>query len=191
MYTDKNGVVVLNGTVLDKPARTKIFDVTLGICDQFEVMDKNQDKTTYKQLQRFQFSGEQNLREVFKLCFNRYPEGEDLDKFWSFVGLCELVRKYTPKDLIPEIHERYLNLLWESAPERTQELERNNPQLDLDVKLKGYEYFIQFFGLKDLHEPMLSDYYTGFGTYGKCNLTECAGSFRSMIALKNYVHEEF
>lgn len=188
MYTDKKGVVVMNGVILAKPARVKIFDVTLGICDQFEIIDQTQDQTTYRQLQRFQFTGERDLKEVFRLCFNRYPQNDDLDKFWSFVGLCELMGKYTNPELLPEIHQRYLNLLWESSPERTQELERNNPTLDLDVKLKGYEYFIQFFGLEDLHEPMITDYYPGFGTYGKCNLAE---SFKAFVAKKNYIHEEF
>lgn len=187
-YLDRDGVVMLNGVALDKPARVKIFDVTLGVCDQLETIRKSEGKNIYKQLQRFQFKGETDLEEVFKLCFDIYPQDDDLDKFWSFIGLCELVKKYVPKELIAEVHERYVNLLWESAPERTQELERNNPQLDLDVKLKGYEYFIQYFGLDDMHESMISDYYVGFGTFGKCNLTE---SFKTYIALKNYTHEDF
>lgn len=188
LYTDDKGVVVLGDVKLNKPARTKIFDVTLGVCDQFELISRSPEQNTYKQLPRFQFKGETDLKEVFKLCFGRYPEGEDLNKFWSFIGLCELIKKYTPEDVITDVHQRYLDLLWASAPERTQELERNNPALDLDVKLKGYDYFIQYFGLEDLHEPLISDYYTGFGTFGKCNLSE---SFKAYIARKNYKHEDF
>ena len=168
--------------------RVKIFDVNLGICDQFEVVQVLEDKTIYRQLQRFQFDSVKDLREVFKLCFDVYPEGDDLDKFWSFLGLCELIKKYTPKELLPKINERYVNLLWESSPERTQELERNNPQLDLEVKLKGYEYFTNFFGLSDDHQILIDDYYSTFGLNGKCNLSE---SFKSFLARKNYIHEDF
>ena len=188
MYLDKTGIVICNGVRLDKPARVKIFDVNLGICEQFEIIDLTDGITTYKQLQRFQYKGTTDLTEIFRLCFNKEPTKDELDQLWSFVGLCELIEKYTPKELLPEVHQRYLNLLWESSPERTQELERNNPQLDLDVKLAGYEYFIKKFGFDDLHEPMLSDYYGTFGLHGKCNLIE---SFKAFVAKKNYVFEDF
>lgn len=187
-FEDPSGVVMQDDTKLDKPARVKIFDVNLGICTQFEIIDTKPDKTVYKQLQRFQFDGIKDLNEVFKTCFDVYPEGDDLDKFWSFIGLCDLIAKYTPKELLPAIHRRYVDLLWESSPERTQELERNNPELDLEVKLRGYDYFIKYFGLEDIHEPMLSDYYVGFGLNGKCNLSE---NFKTFIANKNYIHEDF
>lgn len=187
-YEDPKGIVIIDNVQLPKPARVKIFDVNLGICDQFEVVQVLEDKTIYRQLQRFQFDSVKDLREVFKLCFDVYPEGDDLDKFWSFIGLCELIKKYTPKELLPKINERYVNLLWESSPERTQELERNNPQLDLEVKLKGYEYFTNFFGLSDDHQILIDDYYSTFGLNGKCNLSE---SFKSFLARKNYIHEDF
>ena len=188
---DPLGIVMLGDTQLPKVARLKIFDVNLGICTQLEVLTQSKEQNTYKQLQRFQFNGEKDLTKVFVECFDRLPEGDELEKLWSFVGLCELIQKYTPKELIDRIHRRYLDLLWESSPERTQELERNNPELDFDVKLKGYEYFINFFGLEDLHEPMLSDYYGTFGLNGKCNLSESLSSFKVYIAKKNYIQEDF
>lgn len=189
LFTDKNGVVTANGTELSKPARVKVFDVDLGLCDHLLKGDVRPDgKTSYTELQKDQYTCIKDLRQIFKLCFNNEPDDADLKKLWSFTGLCELIEKYVPTDILPDIHRRYADLLWASSPERTQELERNNPGLDLEVKLKGYQYFIDIFGLPDLHTAMIDPYYKCFGLRKRNFLAE---SFREFIALKNYVQEDF
>lgn len=186
LYTDPDGIVVLNGQRLDKPARTKIFNVDLGVCDQLRKISDG-DRNVYQQLPIFKFKCVTDLSAIFRLCFSHEPDQEELDKMWTFVGLCELIRDCISKSVIRKVHRRYVDLLWASCPERGQELEKNSPESDLEVKLSGYRHFVKTLGLKTIHEPMISDYYVCYGE-GRHGLTE---NFASFVAKKNCTEEDF
>ena len=104
---------------------------------------------------------------MFKLSLRPYEdiEGES-KKFWSFMGLLELLEKYSNKKDIERIHDRYLELLWGTKQQRAQELEKNNPELDYKVKIGGYLKFIEKFGLPNKSVDVVTEYYNDYGKRG-------------------------
>lgn len=131
-----------------------------------------------------------DVAEIYKLTVKPNDVSDlenDLKKFWSFTGVLELLKKFTDKESIEKIHNRYIKLLWDYEGLRGQELERDNPELDYKVKIGGYLKFIETFGLPDKSEDFVPLYYDGYGK-GKAQADgELAESFRSYLKSKNFL----
>lgn len=81
--------------------------------------------------------------EIFKVLFNRDPQGDDLVKLDSFVGVIELIKKYSTTEVASDTLDFLVfnNLFGPAA----QGLERNNPQLDFEIKWAMVKYFFKEF----------------------------------------------
>lgn len=102
---------------------------------------------------------------IFKVAFGD-PQPSDINRFNSFVGVVELMKKYLTKAQIKSTMERYVDLLWSNKP-HAQELEVGNPQLDFEVKNSGYQYIIKQLKYKDNASKMIEEYYKDYGQRGK------------------------
>ena len=85
------------------------------------------------------------------------------DKFYSFVGVVELIKKYLTKTQIENTYKRYIELLWGLKPQRAQELEVQNAELDYEVKSSGYNYLISKLNLKPIPQKEIDMYYKDYG----------------------------
>lgn len=125
-----------------------------------------------------------DVTEILKLSINPSDLScleSDSKKFWSFTGLVELIKTYVPKENWETINQKYVKMLWELKP-RSQELERNNPELDYKVKISGYKFFIDSLGLSDLSKDLINPYYDGY------RITESKpGGFRSYLKNKGFI----
>jgi len=110
-----------------------------------------------------------NLKDIFKMIFGKEPTKSDLDDFWSFAGLVNLMKKYLSKKQIQLVFQRLLQLLWENKNGKNiaQELERDNPELDMKIKMAGVNYMLKEFPyLKkefDKWQKKIEDYYNQYG----------------------------
>ena len=133
-----------------------------------------------------------DVAEILKLSINPSDLScleSDSKKFWSFTGLVELIKTYIPEKNWETINQKYVKLLWELKP-RSQELERNNPELDYQVKISGYKFFIDSLGLSDLSKDLINPYYDGY------RITESKGTiiteskpsgFRNYLRNKGFI----
>lgn len=144
------------------------FSVTRGARVAYEpLLDANgqqvylEDKKVYKEISSAKSDFITSVSGIFKIAFGD-PEPSDVNRFNSFVGVVELMKKYLTKQQIDQTMERYLDLLWCSTP-RAQELEVGNAQLDFEVKNSGYQYIIKQLKLKDTAAKMIEDYYKDYG----------------------------
>lgn len=102
-----------------------------------------------------------SVADIFKISFGD-PDPTDVNRFNSFVGVVELMRKYLTKEQITMTINRYKDLLWSATP-RAQELEVGNGQLDFEVKNSGYQYIIKKLKIKDNAQAMIDKYYKDYG----------------------------
>lgn len=125
-----------------------------------------------------------DVTEILKLSINPSDLScleSDSKKFWSFTGLVELIKTYIPEKNWETINQKYVKLLWELKP-RSQELERNNPELDYKVKISGYRFFIDSLGLSDLSKDLINPYYDEY------RITESKPSgFRNYLKNKGFI----
>jgi len=159
------------------------FSVGRGIRVAYEPMldhDGNDifadGKQVYKEIPSKSSSYETVVANIYKLSFGQLEGHEsDVKLFNSFVGVLELMSKYLDKSQIAATHDRYLELLWGLKPQRAQELEVNDPELDYQVKSGGYQRFIKELRIKDKSKSLVEAYYK---EYGQRRTRE---SFRSLI----------
>lgn len=147
------------------------FSVDKGLRVAFEplvdpegnpVFDKG--KQVFKEISTKDSDYITDVTEILKLSINPSDLScleSDSKKFWSFTGLVELIKTYIPEKNWETINQKYVKLLWELKP-RSQELERNNPELDYKVKISGYKFFIDSLGLSDLSKDLINPYYDGY-----------------------------
>jgi len=168
-----NNVVLSKNKAHQNPRLLK-FSVVRGLRVAYEPLldpDGNpvykDNKQVFKALPTSDSTFVTDVLEMFKLSLRPYEdiEGES-KKFWSFMGLLELLEKYSNKKDIERIHDRYLELLWGVRPQRAQELEKNNPELDYKVKIGGYLKFIEKFGLPNKSVDVVTEYYNDYGKRG-------------------------
>ena len=144
------------------------FSVSKGVRVAYEPMldgDNNQvyldGKAVYKAIPTSRSDFITSVSGVFKVAFDD-PSPADINRFSSFVGVVDLMKKYLTKEQIKQTMDRYVDLLWSSTP-RAQELEVDNPQLDFEVKNSGYQYIIKQLKLKDDATKMIDAYYSDYG----------------------------
>ena len=167
------------------------FSVDKGLRVAFEPLQDHEGNPVFdngKQVFREIPTKESNyitdVTEILKLCINPSDLScleSDSKKFWSFTGLVELIKTYVPKENWETINQKYVKMLWELKP-RSQELERNNPELDFKVKISGYKFFIDSLGLSDLSKDLINPYYDEY------RITESKpGGFRSYLKSKGFI----
>lgn len=151
-------------------ARMLKFSVDHGVRVAYEpLLDANGNeivldgKTVYKEIPTSSSDYKKTLIEIFKLAFND-EDSSDVSKLWTFRGVLELCGKYLTKAQQKDVAERYFALLWGQKPQRAQELERGDPEGDLQVKSGGWNLFKKVTGVKDPSnfEQILRDYYDGY-----------------------------
>jgi hypothetical protein len=106
------------------------------------------------------------IKEIYTLTMGD-PEAhpEDIKRFWSFVGVLELMKKYfkDPKT-IQETFDRYTDLLFATKGRPGQVIEVGNPKLDYEVKISGYNRFVkEFISVKE-NPNKIEEYYNKFET---------------------------
>lgn len=148
------------------------FSVARGIRTAYEPMlDANGEqiilggKKVYKEIPSKTSTYVNSVKEMFKLSFGDVDE-KDEPLFFSFDGMCKLIKKYLTKEQIKNTYNRYVELLWGVKPQRAQELEVQNPELDFQVKYAGYKYFCDKLGFADEHERYVETYYADYGHRG-------------------------
>ena len=167
------------------------FSVDKGLRVAFEPLQDpegnsvfDNGKQVFKEIPTKESNYITDVTEILKLCINPSDLScleSDSKKFWSFTGLVELIKTYIPKENWETINQKYVKLLWELKP-RSQELERNNPELDYQVKIAGYKFFIDSLGLSDLSKDLINPYYDGY------RITESKErGFRSYLKSKGFI----
>ena len=149
------------------------FSVSKGIRVAYEPMICNGEqvyydgKPVYKELPTDKSIYETEIKNIFKMLFGKEPSKSEEEKIWSFVGLLDLINKYLNRKEIEFTFERFLELLWETKNGKNiaQELERDNPQLDYEIKKAAVEKFIDNFKfLKNkLDNNLIDEYYKNYG----------------------------
>ena len=149
------------------------FSVSKGIRVAYEPMICNGEqvyydgKPVYKELPTDKSIYETEIKNIFKMLFGKEPSKSEEEKMWSFVGLLDLINKYLNRKEIEFTFERFLELLWETKNGKNiaQELERDNPQLDYEIKKAAVEKFIDNFKfLKNkLDNNLIDEYYKNYG----------------------------
>lgn len=144
------------------------FSVDRGIREAYEPLIKDgkniiiDGKKVYRPLSTSESVFVTNVKDIFKLSFQREPTSNDIELFNSFVGVIELMKKYFTPEQIKGTSDRYIELLWGFTRDRGQELERDDPEGDLRVKEAGYEYFIKELLLPDERKDFITEYYKDY-----------------------------
>jgi stringent starvation protein B len=125
-------------------------------------------KQVYKEIPTKNSTYETIVAEIYKLSFKQLNSREsDVKLFGSFIGVIELMKKFLSKNEIKNTYIRYVELIWGLKPQRAQELEFNNAELDFQIKFSGYQKFIKEFGMKDESVKLAEEYYKDYGQRGK------------------------
>ena len=162
--------IILSKNKNDAIPRMLKFSVGRGIRVAYEpLLDENGKQVTYdgkfvyKEIPSKSSNYVTMISEIFKLAFGNLEDESELKKFNSFVGVLELMHKYLNRTQIKATYERYVDLLWGLKPQRAQELEVQNPELDFQVKNAGYQRFIKEFHYSDNIQSQIEQYYKDYG----------------------------
>jgi hypothetical protein len=120
-------------------------------------------KHVYRELPSKGSSYETAIESMFQILFNE-RNSKDLQKMWSFVGVVELMKKYLDKKGIATTFERYLEVCWGPAG---QPLERDDKNIDAEIKFGGVNHLIDVFPWLKKYEKHIKDmtdeYYANYG----------------------------
>ena len=135
------------------------------ICDGEEVVMDG--KPVYRELSTAESIYETDLNAIFKVLFGKEPEGNEIDMFWSYVGLLKLMKKYFNKKQVELTFERFYEILWEHKGSKNiaQELEKGNPELDFQLKDSAVNKFIEYFPFaeKMIDKKYVDEFYQNYG----------------------------
>ena len=156
------------------------FSVDRGLRIAYEpLLDPNGDivmkdgKFIYKEIPTGSSNFITDLNRIYKLVFKRpSANSSDIKQMNSFVSLLKLCKKHLDREALERTHDRFIELLWGLKPQRAQELEVQNPELDKDIKVKAYQKFIKELGLPDKSKQLIKQYYSDYGQRGKSRILE-------------------
>ena len=97
-------------------------------------------------------------------------------------------RRFNQRQELQRTHDRFIDLLWGVTPQRAQELEVQNPDLDRDIKEKAYKKFVKELGLTDKSAKFIKQYYSDYGHRGQKSIAESAHIFE--ISFLDYLKEK-
>lgn len=115
-------------------------------------------KPAYKEIPTKDSEYNQTVEDIFTMIFGD-PEGDDLNNMWTFVGVLDICKKHLSRTQIKITADRYFELLWGSNG--GQKLERDNPELDAEIKGAGWGLFCKALEVSNPSnfEEILNDYY--------------------------------
>jgi len=150
------------------------FSVDRGVRIAYEPMLDNNNKPMFKdgkqilkEIPTNKSDYKTELKSIYTLIFaEKDPQEKDLKEMWSFIGLIGLMKRYMSKDNIERTNVRFANLFWGRGIDAGQELERDDPESDLKIKLQPYQYFVAQTGSKDLSKDLIDVYYKTYGNRG-------------------------
>lgn len=134
------------------------FSVALGLRHK---LIKTDIIGVYKELATKDSVYETKLELIFETLFGKLPQNDDLEKFESFVGVLELVKKhYKPKD-VENVGLGFAMLLWE---ESAQGLVRDDPDEDYASKRIAFNLMLNIFQMEQPIEvsTLIEDYYKAY-----------------------------
>lgn len=161
--------VIIRGKRKDKEELSAeyAFSVTHGIRKKIEkVVDdhgnhvKVDNKQVFKPLSPSESKGITDITKIFEYFFGVKANGKELKDMESFVGLIKLIKKYKTKDDHKKIFDGFINTMW---GKQAQGLYRNDPQKDLDEKMKIVKFLESELGLSIKgKEQLIADYYENY-----------------------------
>ena len=151
------------------------FSVTRGLrvayepllCDDEPVYING--KQVFRKLKTEESIYNTSIKDIFKMMFGKEGSKQELEKFWSFVGIVDLIKKYLNKKQQETFFKRFLDLLFQNKPGKNigQELEVQNPELDYHIKIKAVNYLVKkISSLNSIYEkykPEIDRYYAQYG----------------------------
>jgi hypothetical protein len=162
-------VVVLSGKK-ETPKVVKTTDlafaVTRGLRYKLSpVMDGNVQREmdglkVYKEIPTKESTYETNLYVIAKIFFGNQFEAGDIEKFWSYLGTLELVKKYFDKSQQSAVVTGFVYTLFGPG---AQELYRGDPEQDAQDKNAALEIMTKTLGVpydKKSVDAMRKDYYS-------------------------------
>ena len=160
-------IKISKSKVNDIPRMLK-FSVTKGVRVAYEPLLKNgqpifiDGKQVFKEIKSSDSDYIDSVAGIFEMTFGKV-NNTDLKQFRSFVGVVGLIKKYFNPKQIDMAVKRYVDLLWGTKPQRAQELEAQNPNLDFQVKNSGYQYLVKQLKIKPVSKTIVDDYYKDYG----------------------------
>lgn len=138
------------------------FSVDRGIRVAYEPLGVSLNgKEVYRPIPTSRSTFITEIPEIYSVAFPNSKKTET-PKIKSFIGIIELMKKYFTSEQIKDTSDRYIELLWGFTRDRGQELERDDPEGDLQVKEAGYEYFIKELSLPDERKDFITEYYKDY-----------------------------
>lgn len=142
LIADSNGKIVNDG----KQPKFAVFSVVDGFKIKYKPLyDRiRQEFVTRFGLQVFvknKSPYSTNVKRFYKYLFN-VDNLDNFEKFWSFIGVCELIKQTFTRDKITEIHNKFCDMLVLHKVSK-------NPEEDWALKYKAYKAFIEILGFED------------------------------------------
>lgn len=146
--------------------RVKSFSVDYGLRFRLEPFLDNDGnhmmyngKYVYRYIDTKNSRYEIDLETIFTSLFGE--NNKEIDLMFSYVGLVKLCNKYLNNNILKKVQQRLFELLWEIG---AQQLERNKPKLDYEIKMAGYTYFCKELKLTALNneDEQIKNYYKNY-----------------------------
>ena len=142
LVADSNGRIINDG----KQPKFAVFSVVDGFKIKYKPL---YDKIRGEFVKRFGLQvfvknkspSSTNVKRFYKYLFN-VNTLDDYEKFWSFVGTCELIKDNFSRDKVTEIHNKFCEML------QTHRVSKN-PTEDRELKYNAYRVFISILDFND------------------------------------------
>lgn len=148
LISDYNGNLIND----NKIPKFAVFSVVNGFKIKYKPLyDKNRKQfVTRNGLQVFVKNTDKystNVKHFYKYLFN-VNNLNDYKKFWSFIGVCELIKMNFTRDKILEIHNKFSDMLLGHVVSK-------DPNEDYNLKYNAYKVFIDILGFEDFFRYIL------------------------------------
>lgn len=148
--------VVIRGKTEKKvkmPIKDLAFSVVQGLRQRYRPVTDSRGKQlfddglpVYKEIPTNESSYDTNVDTIFSALIGNMPTKQEKNKFYSFIGIIEILdQKYTPSEKKSFINA-YADLLWGKG---AQKLVKGNPDEDYKIKLKSFKKAIDIMSLQE------------------------------------------
>jgi hypothetical protein len=167
---------------VEKGIRTMSFFVGRGLRTSYELV-RNEDGTPFEYEGKFVYrpiatkdsTYEDSVESIYHLLFSDNADKSEIKKMWSFVGLLDLLKKYSNKSTIEDTFDKFIDLLWGPS---AQKLERDKMEIDMEVKDAAYYKFVETFTFLNKKESEIKELRNEFyQNYLKKELGESFSNF--------------
>ncbi len=150
------------------------FSVDKGVRIAFEPVIENvsikkteDGKPIYREIETSDSTYERNLDNIFSFVFGVIPNVEEKQKFHSFIGIINLMRKYLDIKTSEYVFDRFLKLMWSMSAQEIDQgsFDENGIQVnDYGIKKAAYDEFVKVFPEFKMSDNELLDYVLPFYT---------------------------